>query len=99
MFGPAVGEAADIETLLHTRFCLAEFRPGQRAVIDALCTRHAALAVLPTGGGKSLCYQLPALLFAGVTLVVSPLIALMKDQIDRLKNRAVPAERLDSTLT
>src|SRR5712692_5746092 len=98
MFGPAVGEAADIETLLHTRFCLAEFRPGQRQVIDALCTRHAALAVLPTGGGKSLCYQLPALMFTGVTLVVSPLIALMKDQIDYLRRRGIAAARLDSSL-
>jgi len=98
MFGPAVGEAADIETLLHTRFGLAEFRPGQRAVIDALCTRHAALAVLPTGGGKSLCYQLPALMFTGVTLVVSPLIALMKDQIDYLRRRGIAAARLDSSL-
>ncbi len=98
MFGPAVGEAGGIETLLHTRFGLAEFRPGQRAVIDALCTRHAALAVLPTGGGKSLCYQLPALLFTGVTLVVSPLIALMKDQIDYLRRRGIAAARLDSSL-
>src|SRR5712692_4298930 len=98
MFGPAVGEAADIETLLHTRFCLAEFRPGQRQVIDALCTRNAALAVLPTGGGKSLCYQLPALLFTGVTLVVSTLIALMKDQIDYLRRRGIAAARLDSSL-
>jgi ATP-dependent DNA helicase RecQ len=83
---------------LRTRFGLAEFRPGQREVIDALCTRNAALAVLPTGGGKSLCYQLPALLFTGVTLVVSPLIALMKDQLDYLRRHGIAAARLDSSL-
>src|SRR5467141_1557211 len=98
MFGASVSAAADVETLLQTRFGLTEFRPGQREVIDALCTRSAALAVLPTGGGKSLCYQLPALLFTGVTLVVSPLIALMKDQIDYLRRRGIAAARLDSSL-
>src|SRR5438477_5245660 len=98
VFDLAVEEAADIETLLRTRFGLTEFRPGQREVIEALCTRSAALAVLPTGGGKSLCYQLPALLLSGVTLVVSPLIALMKDQIDYLQRRGIVAARLDSSL-
>src|SRR6266702_1169159 len=98
MFDSAVAEADDVETLLHSRFGLAEFRPGQRAVVEALCTRNAALAVLPTGAGKSLCYQLPALLFDGVTLVVSPLIALMKDQIDYLRRLGINAARLDSSL-
>jgi ATP-dependent DNA helicase RecQ len=88
-----------VDTLLQDRFGLQDFRPGQRAVIDALLRRGAALAVFPTGGGKSLCYQLPALQFDGVTLVVSPLIALMKDQIDFLTRRGIPAARLDSTLT
>ena len=78
----------EAEAVLAERFGLAAFRPGQREVIDALCTRGAALAVFPTGAGKSLCYQLPALLFEGVTLVVSPLIALMKDQIDYLRGAA-----------
>jgi ATP-dependent DNA helicase RecQ len=85
--------------LLRERFKLIAFRPGQREVIDALCNGGAALAVFPTGGGKSLCYQLPALLFEGVTLVVSPLIALMKDQIDYLQHLGIRAERLDSSLT
>src|SRR2546425_11283004 len=84
--------------LLSSVFGLSEFRPGQKAVMSALWRKGAALAVFPTGGGKSLCYQLPALMFDGVTLVVSPLIALMKDQIDFLRSRGVPAARLDSTL-
>jgi ATP-dependent DNA helicase RecQ len=87
------------EDVLRERFGLAEFRPGQRQVIEDLLTRGASLAVFPTGGGKSLCYQLPALLLDGVTVVVSPLIALMKDQIDYLRSRGIAAARLDSSLT
>ena len=64
------------------RFGFRELRKGQREVVDALLSGASALAVFPTGGGKSLCYQLPALLLDGLTVVVSPLIALMKDQID-----------------
>jgi ATP-dependent DNA helicase RecQ len=88
-----------VEALLRSGFGLQEFRPGQREVIAAIERRGAALAVFPTGGGKSLCYQLPALLFDGVTVVVSPLIALMKDQTDFLTRRGIPAARLDSTLS
>jgi len=87
------------EAVLRDRFGLQKFRPGQEAVIQAVPSGHGALAVFPTGGGKSLCYQLPALLLDGVTLVVSPLIALMKDQIDFLQARGVPAARLDSSLS
>src|SRR5207237_1615297 len=86
-------------SLLRARFGYSAFRAGQREVIEHLDTRGAALAVFPTGGGKSLCYQLPALLFDGVTLVVSPLIALMKDQIDYLRRRGIAAARLDSSLS
>ncbi len=86
------------EQVLRDTFGLSEFRPGQGAVIGHLLAGRSAAAVFPTGGGKSLCYQLPALLLPGVTLVVSPLIALRKEQIDRLKARGIPAERLDSTL-
>jgi ATP-dependent DNA helicase RecQ len=89
----------DPRQLLSDRFGHDAFRPGQEAVVRALIDRGAALAIFPTGGGKSLCYQLPALLFEGVTLVVSPLIALMKDQIDDLHRRGVSAARLDSTLS
>ena len=74
------------------------FRAGQEAVIRALLDGRPVLAVFPTGGGKSLCYQLPALLLDGLTLVVSPLIALMKDQVDALTARGIAAARLDSTL-
>ncbi len=84
--------------VLRDTFGLSAFRPGQEAVIGHLLAGRSAAAVFPTGGGKSLCYQLPALLLPGVTLVISPLIALMKEQIDRLKARGVAAERLDSTL-
>lgn len=88
----------DVADVLRERFGLREFRPGQARVIDAVLTRGAALAVFPTGGGKSLCYQLPALLLDGTTVVVSPLIALMKDQIDYLRGRGIDAGRLDSSL-
>jgi ATP-dependent DNA helicase RecQ len=74
------------------------FRPGQEEVVRTLLEGRSALAVFPTGGGKSVCYQLPALLLEGVTLVVSPLIALMKDQVDGLRARGIAAARLDSTL-
>ncbi len=88
----------DARALLAERFDHAAFRPGQERVIAALLAGRSALAVFPTGGGKSLCYQLPALVLPGTTLVVSPLIALMKDQIDDLARRGVPAARLDSSL-
>jgi ATP-dependent DNA helicase RecQ len=88
-----------ISRALQTHFGFDEFLPGQREVVENLVAGRSALAVFPTGGGKSLCYQLPALLLEGVTLVVSPLIALMKDQIDALQRRGIAAARLDSTLS
>ena len=87
------------ETLLQQHFGFDEFKPGQRDVIQHLLDGHSAAAVFPTGGGKSLCYQLPALAFDGLTMVVSPLIALMKDQIDALHARGIKAARLDSSLS
>lgn len=89
---------ADKDSLLHDVFGFAEFREGQEPAIDALLAGRSALAVFPTGGGKSLCYQLPALLIEGLTVVVSPLIALMKDQIDFLQSKGVAAAKLDSSL-
>jgi len=88
-----------IQSTLLEQFGFAEFRPGQLQVIENLVAGRSSAAVFPTGGGKSLCYQLPALLLPGVTLVVSPLIALMKDQIDALLARNISAARLDSTLS
>ena len=84
--------------VLAARFGFDAFRPGQEQVVEALLAGRSALAVFPTGGGKSLCYQLPALLLDGVTIVVSPLIALMKDQIDFLQRSGIDAARLDSSL-
>ena len=89
----------DLESALPRYFGHGNFRVGQREVVEALMDGRSALAVFPTGGGKSLCYQLPAVLLDGLTLVVSPLIALMKDQVDVLQARGIAAARLDSTLT
>jgi len=83
---------------LHERFGFDRFREGQEPVIRALLAGRSTLAVFPTGGGKSLCYQLPALLLDGLTLVISPLIALMKDQVDALTAKGIAAARVDSTL-
>jgi ATP-dependent DNA helicase RecQ len=80
-------------------FGLKEFRPGQREVIETVLAGRDCLCVMPTGGGKSLCYQLPAIARDGVTLVISPLIALMKDQVDGLQARGLPATFINSTLT
>ena len=91
-------DARDIQAVLRARFGFETFRPGQEAAITALLRGESAVAIFPTGAGKSLCYQLPALLLDGLTLVVSPLIALMKDQIDVLQSRGIAAERLDSSL-
>jgi ATP-dependent DNA helicase RecQ len=84
--------------VLAARFGFDAFRPGQEQVVEALLAGRSALAVFPTGAGKSLCYQLPALLLDGTTVVVSPLIALMKDQIDFLQRSGIDAARLDSSL-
>src|SRR2546423_6202770 len=91
----AVTTAAEI---LTSRFGYTEFRPGQQQVVESLLAGRSAVAVFPTGAGKSLCYQLPALMLEGVTVVVSPLIALMKDQIDLLARQGIDAARLDSSL-
>ena len=90
---------ATIENALRQHFGFEKFHPGQYEVIKCLVDGHSSAAVFPTGGGKSLCYQLPALLLPGITLVVSPLIALMKDQIDALQAKGINAQRLDSSLS
>jgi ATP-dependent DNA helicase RecQ len=81
------------------RFGLQEFRAGQRDVIDAVVAGNDVMCVMPTGGGKSLCYQLPSLARPGTTIVVSPLIALMKDQVDSLRHLGIHARLLNSSLT
>ena len=87
-----------LTTLRHT-FGHAGFRPGQEQVMRGLLAGRSTLALFPTSAGKSLCYQLPALLLEGVTLVISPLIALMKDQVQSLRRRGIAAARLDSSLS
>jgi ATP-dependent DNA helicase RecQ len=87
-----------IHSTLKEVFGFDSFRPGQEPVIRELLAGHSALAVFPTGSGKSLCFQLSALHLDGLTIVVSPLIALMKDQIDFLTARNIPAARLDSSV-
>ncbi len=84
---------------LHQHFGFREFLEGQESVIDALLQGRDALVIMPTGGGKSLCYQLPALALEGVTVVVSPLIALMKDQVDGLVERKIPATFINSSIS
>lgn len=88
----------DALSSLREHFGFADFREGQGEVITAILEGKNAVVVMPTGSGKSLCYQLPALMFAGATLVVSPLIALMKDQVDALRARDLPATFINSSL-
>ena len=80
------------------RFGLSEFREGQREVVEAVLAGQDCLCIMPTGGGKSLCYQLPSIARSGVTLVVSPLIALMKDQVDALQQKGFRADYINSSL-
>jgi ATP-dependent DNA helicase RecQ len=95
MKGPVISAR---ETLQHV-FGFSEFRPAQQAVIEHVVQGGDALVLMPTGGGKSLCYQVPALVRAGVGVVISPLIALMQDQVDALKELGVRASYLNSTQT
>ncbi len=86
------------QAVLETVFGYQRFREGQKAVIDAAIAGKDSLVIMPTGGGKSLCYQIPALVRDGLTLVISPLISLMKDQVDQLKANGVAAECINSTI-
>ena len=81
---------------LRARFGHPGFRAGQREPVEAVLSGRDAVVVMPTGSGKSICYQLAAFLLPGTTLVVSPLIALMKDQVDALERRGLPATFLNS---
>lgn len=88
-----------IESLLKQYFGYSSFRPGQHEVIQTLLDGRDCLAIMPTGAGKSICFQLPALMMPGVTLVISPLISLMKDQVDSLVNQEIPATYINSQCT
>ena len=88
----------NLEELLSSRFHLASFREGQREAVTAVLDGRDAIVVMPTGSGKALCYQLAALALPGTTLVISPLIALMKDQLDALTAKDIPATVLNSTV-
>jgi ATP-dependent DNA helicase RecQ len=85
-----------LHSILRTKFGLSEFRKGQLAILESILEKKDTLAVMPTGGGKSLCYQLPALHFNGLVIVISPLIALMKDQVRLLRSQGLPAGCLHS---
>lgn len=87
------------EEALKTYYGYDAFREGQERVVDALLSGRDALAIMPTGAGKSVCYQIPALLLPGITLVISPLVSLMADQVTALVQMGVPAAYLNSTLT
>ena len=89
-----------LASALQRHFGFDDFRPGQREIVETVLAGRSTVAILPTGGGKSLCYQLPALLREGVTIVVSPLIALMQDQVDQLHARGIlHATALNSSLS
>ncbi|PYO75886.1 MAG: recombinase RecQ, partial [Gemmatimonadetes bacterium] len=89
----------DARAVLKSAFGYDEFRPGQEAAVSAVLAGRDTVVVLPTGGGKSLCFQVPALILPGLTVVVSPLISLMKDQVDALTAKGLPAAFINSTLT
>ncbi|HEY9226253.1 MAG TPA: ATP-dependent DNA helicase RecQ [Gemmatimonadaceae bacterium] len=88
----------DARATLREHFGYPEFRPGQEAAVESVLAGRDTLVVLPTGGGKSLCYQVPALMLPKLTVVISPLISLMKDQVDALEARGLPATFINSTL-
>jgi ATP-dependent DNA helicase RecQ len=93
------GAALDLVTTLHSHFCHQAFRPGQEEVVSAVLSGRDVLAVMPTGSGKSLGYQLPAIILPATTVVVSPLISLMKDQVDELNRRGIASGALHSMLS
>lgn len=87
------------QAMLKKVYGFDEFRPGQEDILNSILSGQDTLAILPTGGGKSICYQIPAMILPGTTLVISPLISLMKDQVDALKRLGVPAAYLNSSLS
>src|SRR3954463_16458242 len=90
---------ADLQRRLREHFGFRRFRPGQERAVQAAMDGRDTIVIMPTGSGKSLCFQLPALALEGTTVVVSPLIALMKDQTDALNERGIGASAVNSTLS
>ena len=88
-----------IRRLLHTVFGIEQLRDGQQRVIDSVLDGKDTLAIMPTGSGKSLCYQIPARILDGMTVVVSPLISLMKDQLEKLDELGIRAVQVNSSLS
>lgn len=99
MFPAPIGPFSSLEAALKEFFGYDQFRLGQREVVEAVLQNRDGLVVMPTGGGKSLCFQLPALVKPGITVVVSPLIALMQDQVDALQRNGIGATFLNSSLS
>src|SRR5689334_3248670 len=95
---PPADQNAALHAALHRHFNFPEFRPGQQAAIEHVLAGEDTLVVMPTGSGKSLIYQLAALMLPGTTLVISPLVALMKDQVDSMTRRGLKATFINSSL-
>ena len=88
----------ETKSILRQYWGYDDFRPPQEQIINAILQKTDTIALLPTGGGKSICFQLPALILPGKTLVISPLIALMQDQVDNLSSRGIVAKSLNANL-
>lgn len=91
--------AAEMKEILKKYYGFQSFRKGQKEVIESILDKRDTVAVMPTGSGKSICYQIPALIFSGVTIVISPLISLMKDQVDALKEMGIKATYINSSIS
>jgi len=93
-----MSKATDIKEILNKYYGYSSFRKGQQELIENILAGRDTVAVMPTGSGKSLCYQIPALIFEGLTIVISPLISLMKDQVDALKEMGIKATFINSSI-